>query len=97
MTDSSEVPIQVPDLGNGDLPVRIGCWLVDTGDEITEGDRLVELILPGTVFELAAPESGWLTRIERGNGAAVECGTVVGILTPVTDPQNSEDSGPESA
>ncbi len=91
MSDLSEVPIVVPELGNGDLAVRLGCWLVDVGDEITQGDRLAELILPGTIFELTATASGRLTRMERANGAAVECGTVLGILVPDT-PETADDS-----
>jgi pyruvate/2-oxoglutarate dehydrogenase complex dihydrolipoamide acyltransferase (E2) component len=89
MSDPPEVPIVVPELGNGDLAVRLGCWLVDVGDEITQGDRLAELVLPGTVFELTATASGRLTRIERANGAAVECGTVLGMFIP--DRQESDD------
>jgi pyruvate/2-oxoglutarate dehydrogenase complex dihydrolipoamide acyltransferase (E2) component len=90
MSDPPELPILVPELGNGDLAVRLGCWLVDVGDEIIQGDRLAELILPGTVFELTATASGRLTRIERANGATVECGTVLGMFTPEIQETNDD-------
>lgn len=76
----SQHPILVPALGNGELPIRMGCWLADVGDDVSEGQRLAELILPGTVFEVTAPADGRLTDIERANGTAVECGTVLGMI-----------------
>ena len=92
MTDDigSHEPVLVPDLGSGELPVRMGCWLVDVGDEISEGQRLAELILPGTVFEIASPADGFLVGIERANGAAVECGTVLAMLA--VDRKNPDES-----
>lgn len=90
--NASLEPIQVPDLGSGDLPIRMGCWLADVGDEVSQGQRLAELILPGTVFEITSPSDGVLAAIERANGAAVECGTVLAMIAPFP-PSSSE--GPE--
>ena len=58
MKESRRVPITVPDLGS---PRAAFClWHVQVGDRVTEGDRVAEVLIPGAVFDVAAPVSGTL-------------------------------------
>jgi pyruvate/2-oxoglutarate dehydrogenase complex dihydrolipoamide acyltransferase (E2) component len=72
--------IVLPDLGAGDDAIRVGCWLVEPGESVCEGDRLIELLLPGMTFDVAAPVSGVLARIECPFDATVRPGTVLGWI-----------------
>jgi pyruvate/2-oxoglutarate dehydrogenase complex dihydrolipoamide acyltransferase (E2) component len=74
------VPILLPELGAGRDVVRVSCWLVDLGDNVEEGDRVVEVIVPGVTFDVSAPISGILSRIEKLPDAPVASGDVLGWI-----------------
>ena len=38
-------PIRLPEIGAGQAPLSVSCWLVDTGELVDLGDRVVELVL----------------------------------------------------
>ena len=73
------VPVRLPELGAGE-PVRISCWLVDTGDAVEAGDRLVELLVTGMTFDVPAPAGGVLQRIEKGFDTVVQTGDILGWI-----------------
>lgn len=73
------VPVRLPELG-ADEPVRISCWLVEAGDAVDAGDRLVELLVSGMTFDVPAPAAGVLQRIEKGFDAVVQTGDVLGWI-----------------
>ena len=53
MTGSSNLcPIIVPELRTGDETVRVSVWLVDVGQTLVAGDRVVELLAPGITFDV---------------------------------------------
>ena len=58
----------------------MSCWLVDLGDLIAAGDRIVEILFDGVTFDVAAEQSGILTRIERPLEAVVRTGDVLGWI-----------------
>ena len=76
------VEIKLPELGAGDEIIRMGCWLAEPGDSVIAGDRLIELVLPGMTFDVVAPASGTLQRIERPFESAVQPGDVLGWIDP---------------
>lgn len=73
-------PIILPDLGAGETPVRISGWLVEPGEQVIQGDRVVEVVLPGLTFDVPAPLSGRLVRIEKGLSSPVQPGEVLGWI-----------------
>lgn len=80
-----ELPIKTPEIGAGALPVQVSSWLVETGEYVFEGDRIVELMVPGITFDVAAPADGRLIRIEKFSGAIVKPGDILGqLMTPET-------------
>jgi len=72
--------IALPELGVGDEPVRVSCWLVETGDAVTEGERVVEVLVRGMTFDVAAPVSGVVGRIERPSDAVTSTHDVLGWI-----------------
>jgi pyruvate/2-oxoglutarate dehydrogenase complex dihydrolipoamide acyltransferase (E2) component len=73
-------PVRLPDLGAGDEELRVSCWLVDLGDVVDAGDRVVEILLDGVTFDVTAEQSGTVTRIERALDSVVRPGDVLGWL-----------------
>ena len=55
------VPISLPELGAD--PVRLSLWYASIGDEVYEGDRLVEVLTDGISFDVSAPVSGRLAQM----------------------------------
>lgn len=76
------VPIILPELGVRDGTVRISCWLVDLGDEVDAGDRVVEVLTPGITCDVSAPVSGVVTRIEKPFETTAKTGDVLGWIEP---------------
>ena len=73
-------PIVVPDLGMPNLVVSV--WYVKPGESVYEGDRVVELLLGGATFEIAAPCTGTLAEQIARPDDRVTAGQVVGYITP---------------
>lgn len=72
--------IELPELGVGDEQVRVSCWLVDTGDAVTEGERVVEVLVRGMTFDIPAPVSGIVGRIERPSDSVTSTHDVLGWI-----------------
>lgn len=71
----------LPDLGTGpDVPIVVSHWYAARGDEVWEGDRLVELLIGPATFDLSAPTTGRLAVIHEEEDDCVEPGTVLGLL-----------------
>lgn len=62
--------------------MRVSCWLVDLGDAIGAGDRIVEILIDGATFDLTAEQSGTLTRIEKPLDSVVRTGDTLGWIEP---------------
>jgi 2-oxoglutarate dehydrogenase E2 component (dihydrolipoamide succinyltransferase) len=73
-------PVILPDLGVGDEELRVSCWLVDLGDAVDAGDRIVEILFDGVTFDVTAEQSGIVTRIERHLDSVVRSGDVLGWI-----------------
>lgn len=54
----SEVAIVLPELGVA--PIKLSAWLADVGDDVYEGDRVVEVSVAGATFDVASPATGRL-------------------------------------
>ena len=48
----------MPDLGSADAVVSL--WYVRPGDPVYEGDRVVEVLIPGLTFDVPSPATGRL-------------------------------------
>jgi pyruvate/2-oxoglutarate dehydrogenase complex dihydrolipoamide acyltransferase (E2) component len=73
-------PLVLPDLDVDHVPATISLWLVDLGSEVTEGDRLVEVLAGGATIDLPSPATGRLVETLVGEDDTVTAGAVLGII-----------------
>ena len=59
MATNAYTPVIAPDLG---ATARLSGWLVEIGERVHAGDRLVELLLPGLTYDVPAPATGQLVQ-----------------------------------
>ncbi|MBI5116545.1 hypothetical protein HZA56_08745 [Candidatus Poribacteria bacterium] len=73
--------IKLPDLGEdaGDEAI-VSFWHFDEGDEINEGDDLVEMTTDKATFNVPSPRSGVLSEIVADEGETVKVGEVLALL-----------------
>ena len=67
----------VPELGIDGVPLSLSLWLVQEGDAVQQGDRVVELLAGGVTIDLVAPASGRLVRQFVEEDEQVAAGTVL--------------------
>src|SRR3954449_13189688 len=71
----------LPDLGTGpDVPIIVSHWFASPGDEVWEGDRLVEVLVGPATFDVAAPVTGRLAEIRGREDDQVAPGSVLGLV-----------------
>jgi pyruvate/2-oxoglutarate dehydrogenase complex dihydrolipoamide acyltransferase (E2) component len=71
----------LPDLGTGpDVPIVVSHWFAARGEEVWEGDRLVEVLVGPATFDVPAPASGRLAEIREREDDPVAPGAVLGLV-----------------
>ena len=84
----------LPDLGTGpDQPIVISHWFAAPGDEVWEGDRLVEVLVGPATYDVPAPRSGRLAEVRGQEDDRVEPGAVLGLVA-VEDREGDGLDGP---
>lgn len=84
--EDAAVAIVLPaDLGTAQQALRVSAWFAEVGENVMQGDRVVELLLSGMTFDLAAPIAGRLEGIEKHLDAAVAPGDILGWIVPNPD------------
>ena len=68
----------MPELGSARATFSL--WHVRAGDRVTEGDRVAELLIPGAVFDVAAPATGVLAERAVQPNDALAAGQVIGAI-----------------
>jgi pyruvate/2-oxoglutarate dehydrogenase complex dihydrolipoamide acyltransferase (E2) component len=76
-------PVLLPDLGPA--PVRLTVWYAAVGDQVYEGDRLVEVLIPGATFDVPAPATGRLVERLAWPRELLTPGQVLGLVEAETD------------
>ena len=75
----------MPDLDLGDVPVTASLWLVEVGREVTEGDRLLEVVSGGVTIDLPAPVSGILSETFVSEDDELTPGQVLAVIVALED------------
>jgi pyruvate/2-oxoglutarate dehydrogenase complex dihydrolipoamide acyltransferase (E2) component len=76
----------LPDLGTGpDVPIVVSHWFAARGEEVWEGDRLVEVLVGPATFDVPAPVSGRLAEIHGWEDDPVAPGAVLGFVAATED------------
>ena len=69
-------------------------WLVAEGDEVDEGQPLVEIETAKINSELESPTSGVVAHIMESEGSTVKVGTLVAVIgAPGENPPRPEEIG----
>jgi pyruvate/2-oxoglutarate dehydrogenase complex dihydrolipoamide acyltransferase (E2) component len=85
----------LPDLGTGpDVPIVVSHWFAARGEEVWEGDRLVEVLAGPATFDVPAPVSGRLAEIRGREDDRVKPGAVLGLVA-ATEESDGGNSNPE--
>lgn len=72
--------LTLPDLGAGEMPVTASVWLVEVGDEVTEGDRVLEVCFGAVSVDLPAPASGVLVETLVAEDDVLGVGQELGVI-----------------
>ena len=76
----------LPELGTGpDVPIVVSHWFAGRGDEVWEGDRLVEVLVGPATFDVPSPSSGRLAAIHGQEDDRVTPGMVLGLVAVLED------------
>jgi pyruvate/2-oxoglutarate dehydrogenase complex dihydrolipoamide acyltransferase (E2) component len=70
--------ILLPELGAS--PAVLSVWFADVGETVFEGDRLVEVLVGGATFDVAAPATGRLVEKRALVNDALQTGQVLGVV-----------------
>ena len=70
--------IILPELGAE--PAVLSVWFADVGEEVFEGDRLVEILVGGATFDVPAPATGRLAEKRALVDDALRPGQVLGVI-----------------
>ncbi|GIV75636.1 MAG: dihydrolipoamide acetyltransferase component of pyruvate dehydrogenase complex [Litorilinea sp.] len=74
------IEVKLPDMGEGTEEVTISRWLVQEGDEVQEGDILLEVATDKVDTEVPAPASGKVLKLNYAEGELVPVDAVLAVL-----------------
>jgi 2-oxoglutarate dehydrogenase E2 component (dihydrolipoamide succinyltransferase) len=86
--------IRLPDLGLHNCQVVASMWLVEVGREVTQGDRLLEVLADCVTVDLPAPLSGILVETLVAEDEPLCVGQVLGVIQSDQPPAPSQLDGP---
>lgn len=77
------VEVKLPELGSeaGD-EATVSFWIVQEGDEVSEGDDLVEMLTDKANFNVPAPVSGKVTKICAQENDVIKVGDLLCEIEP---------------
>ena len=96
------IEVTVPALGESVAEATVGAWMKQAGAAVAADEPLVELETDKVTLEVNAPSAGVLSEIRAEEGATVEVGTVLAIVTagagaPVAAPAAAPAPAPAAA
>jgi pyruvate/2-oxoglutarate dehydrogenase complex dihydrolipoamide acyltransferase (E2) component len=73
-----QAPILLPELGAA--PIVLSVWFADPGEFVYEGDRLVEVMVPGATFDVPSPATGRLIEKRALPNDRLTTGQILGMV-----------------
>lgn len=89
--------IVVPDLGESVVEATVGEWLKKEGDRVQAGEALVSLETDKVDLDVAATQSGILSKIERQTGEDVQIGDVLAVIEEEGEQAAPEEAAPQES
>ena len=76
-----QAPVILPDVRlEAGSEMSVSCWFVEEGDEVLEGDRIVEILAGSATFDVPAPATGRLIEIRAAEEDPVLPGAVLAVV-----------------
>ena len=72
--------LKLPDLGLAEREIVLSLWLVRAGNEVSLGDRLVEVLADGVTVDLPAPASGVIVEMLVPEDEPIRVGQTLGVI-----------------
>jgi len=72
--------LTLPDLGTGELPITVAVWLVRRGEQVSEGDPLLEVLVGSATVDLPSPKHGVLVELLVEEDERIEVGQLLAVL-----------------
>ena len=82
MADSGTIEVQMPQMGESVTEGTILEWHVEEGQEVAEGDTVVEVSTDKIDAEVPAPAAGVITKVLAAVDDTVEVGQVLAQIDP---------------
>ncbi|NRB00682.1 MAG: 2-oxoglutarate dehydrogenase complex dihydrolipoyllysine-residue succinyltransferase [Rhodobacteraceae bacterium] len=79
--DSAPIDVMVPTLGESVTEATVSTWFKAVGDSVAQDEMLCELETDKVSVEVPAPAAGVLTEIIAAEGATVEAGGKLAVMT----------------
>lgn len=73
-------PLHLPELGLGERRIIVSNHLVAEGDEVREGDRIVEILADSVTVDLSAPAAGTLIQFHVDEDDEVQVGDLLATI-----------------
>jgi len=82
--------VTLPDLGTGPgAPIVVSHWFARPGEAVWEGERLVEVVVGPSSFDVPSPATGQLAEVRCREDDPAWPGSILGIVAvddPAVDP-----------
>ena len=86
-----QAPVTLPDVRvETETEMFVSFWFAEEGEEVLEGDRLVEILAGSVTFDVPAPLSGRLVEVRAAEEDAVHCGDVLALVETEDEDAESE-------
>jgi pyruvate dehydrogenase E2 component (dihydrolipoamide acetyltransferase) len=76
------IEVVMPQMGETVLEGTVNTWHRSAGDQVTEGEPLLEIGTDKVDTDIPAPASGTLAEVRVGEGETVPVATVLAIIDP---------------
>lgn len=80
MSETGRTTIDLPDLGAGEMPVRLVQWLVEPGAPLAAGERLAEVVVGGVLFHVESQTSGTVGTLLVERDAVLQAGQALCVI-----------------
>jgi pyruvate/2-oxoglutarate dehydrogenase complex dihydrolipoamide acyltransferase (E2) component len=76
------IEVVMPQMGETVAEGTVNAWHKSVGDQVTEGESLLEIGTDKVDSDVPAPAGGTLAEVRVGEGETVPVGTVLAIIDP---------------
>jgi len=84
-----QAPVTLPEIRvEAETEMFVSFWFAEEGEEVLEGDRLVEILAGSVTFDVPAPQSGRLVEVRLAEEDAVHSGDVLALVETEDEPES---------